>query len=109
MKAAATDPEERHRRLRRERRCRTYTDADGGWNLHLRSTPEVGAAIQAKLQAEQDRVFRAARARGEREPAEAYAHDALVDLVTRDGEGAVAPVRVTSRNGTRIVPSLPSA
>lgn len=103
VKAAATDPEARQRRLHRERRCRTYTDSDGAWNLHLRSTPDVGAALSARIQAEQDRIFTAARGDGDREPAEAYAHDALVALVLRDGGETVEPARVAARNAKVVV------
>lgn len=111
VKAAATDPEERHRRLHRERRARTYTDAEGGWNLHLRTTPDVGAAVMERLRPVHDRIFRRARAAGCHEPAEAYAADALVDVILGSEVSArddAAPpeakaVRVASRAAKVIV------
>jgi hypothetical protein len=103
VKAAATDPEERQQRLHKERYVRTFTDSDGAWNLRMRSTPDVGAAVTACLQAEQDRIFKERRAADEREAAEAYAHDALVNLVLQDGSEAASPVKVAARNAKVIV------
>ena len=104
VKQAATDPEERHRRLHRQRRWRTWTDADGGWNGHLRTTPEVGAAIEAVLQPVRERRFDEARRAGEQEPYEAYAADAVVDRLLRAGDGeAAAPTRAAARQAKVIV------
>lgn len=107
VKQAATDPEERHRRLHRERRWRTWTDADGGWNGHLRTTPEVGAAIEAVLQPERERRFDEARRAGEQEPYEAYAADAVVERLLRADDGAAAertaPAKVAARQAKVIV------
>jgi uncharacterized protein DUF222 len=86
-KAAATDLDERHRRIHNERRVRDWTDGEGGWNLSARGTPEDGAKIMAALRTVADGLFKAARGEGRREPPEAYAFDALVQLVT-GGEGA---------------------
>jgi hypothetical protein len=102
VKAAATDPEERHRRIKKARSCRHYTDADGAFHLHLRDTPDVGAAILAKLQPKANEHFESARQKGEREPAEAYAADALVELILQDGEPQAAQ-KVASRNAKVIV------
>jgi hypothetical protein len=110
VKAAAMDPEERRRRVHRERRLRTFTDADGGWNLHLRHTAEVGAAVMEVLRPVQDRLFRQARTEERHEPTEAYAADALVQVVTAgaeapaaDGDASAAAVRVASRAAKVIV------
>lgn len=114
VKAAAIDPEERRRRILAARGLRTYTDCDGAFNLHLRHTPEVGAAVLEVLRPVQDGIFQAARAAGHREPAEAYAADALVEIITRsadgtstDGDGAgdvtAKAVRTASRSAKVIV------
>ena len=78
--AAGPDPEQRRARIHRVRCLRSYTDAEGAWNLRARDNPEVGAQVMAALAPIVDRLFRAARAQGRREPIEAYAVDALAVL-----------------------------
>jgi hypothetical protein len=73
--------EERHERLRRGRSLRHWTDADGTGHGTWRLPPELHARVVACLRAEQDRIFRAHRTTGEREDPQAYAADALVDLL----------------------------
>ncbi|HEX2193038.1 MAG TPA: DUF222 domain-containing protein, partial [Acidimicrobiales bacterium] len=78
--AAAPDPEARRAAIHRGRYLRSYTDAEGAWNLRVRDNPEVGAQVMAALEPRRDRLFRAARKEGRREPLEAYAADALAEL-----------------------------
>ncbi|MGH9249296.1 MAG: hypothetical protein ACRD0W_07260, partial [Acidimicrobiales bacterium] len=63
-----------------QRRCRQYTDAEGGWNLAARGTAQHGAAFTTVLNAITDDVFNAARRDGQHEPPEAYAFDALMAM-----------------------------
>ena len=84
--AALPDGEARRRRIHEQRYLRTHTDAEGAWNLRVRNNPEVGATIMAALRPIADRLFRAARASGQREPAEAYAADALTELAGGAGD-----------------------
>jgi hypothetical protein len=99
--AAAPDPEARRRRIHTSRYLRTYSDAEGAWNLHMRDNPETGAEIMAALGPIRDRLFRKARAEGRREPIEAYAADALAELArdardardVRDGSGREVPAQ----------------
>jgi hypothetical protein len=97
--ASAHDPLEQAKRINAVRSCRTWTDAEGGWNLSARGTPADGGRIMAALGAEADAVFKAARARGDRDPLDAYRFDALRNLTTRDagtatGSGPNAHVHV---------------
>jgi hypothetical protein len=86
VKAAADpDADARYARIRRERSVRTYTDADGAWNLHARGPAHEGAAVQAALDAVTDLRFREAYRDGEFGPRAAYAFDALVTLATHGG------------------------
>ncbi|MGH8986282.1 MAG: DUF222 domain-containing protein [Acidimicrobiia bacterium] len=85
-KANACDPEARRRRIHQRRCLRTWADAEGAGNLHLRDNPEVVAEIMARVAPVRDGLFRAARAEGRREPLEAYAADALHQLVCRGDE-----------------------
>src|SRR5919199_1164279 len=80
--AACPDLEARRRAIHDGRSLRTYTDAEGAWNLRMRDNPEVGAQVMAALEPVRDRLFRKARAEERREPLEAYAADALVEVAT---------------------------
>jgi hypothetical protein len=73
--------EERHERARRARSLRHWTDADGLGHGEWRLPVDAHARLVACVRAEQDRIFRARRASGEREDPQAYAADALVNLV----------------------------
>ncbi len=95
-KANASDLEERRRRIHERRYLRTWADAEGAGNLHLRDNPEVVAGIMATLEPIRDGLFEAARKEGRREPLKAYAADALADLARRaDHPGSGKQVRRT--------------
>ena len=81
VRHAATDERARYEAIRRTRCLRTWTDPEGAVCGQFRTTPDSGARILAALDAEVDRVFRAARRDGRREPRAAYAMDALEALV----------------------------
>jgi hypothetical protein len=84
VKAAADpDRETTVRRIHCERSVRTYTDADGAWNLHARGTAAAGARVEAALRPLVEAEFTTARGDGRRESFEAYRFDALVTAVTR--------------------------
>ena len=85
--AALPDPEARRRQIHAHRFLRSYTDAEGAWNLRMRHNPEVGAHVMAAIEGIRDRLFRAARAEGRREGSEAYAADAMVELARSPGAG----------------------
>jgi hypothetical protein len=83
-KAAATDPEERHKKIHDERHVRSWTGPDGRWKLSAEGTPEAGAKFMARLRSIADGIFKKARAEGKREPTEAYLFDALMRLGADD-------------------------
>lgn len=89
---AAVDRDAAYERIRRSRSLREYTDGEGAWNLHARGTPEAGAALRAALDPIVDEIFRqrCAEPDTEREPRDAYAFDALVELVRRAGSPTAA-------------------
>jgi hypothetical protein len=92
MKAAADpDPEARYRRIHRNRRLCQGTDADGAWTLHMRGPVDAGAGLNAVLGPVIDEMFRTARAEGRRESREAYAFDAMCELVRRATTPAAPP------------------
>ena len=93
-KAAAVDLEERHRRVHKARAVRTYEDAEGGANLHLRTTPDALAQVMAVLRPIAEVLFNAARKEGRRESNEAYLADAVVEMARRaQGSGESKPLK----------------
>lgn len=56
---AADHGEARLERQRRARRCRTWIDNDGMWNLHARLDPETGLELAARLTAHTTTMFTA--------------------------------------------------
>lgn len=85
--AARPDAEVRRRAIHDSRYLRSWTDAEGAWNLRMRDNPELGAEVMAAIDALRDRLFAAARGEGRTEPTEAYAADALVALARGAGAG----------------------
>ena len=81
--ARAEDEAKRAERLHRQRSLRTWTAADGSWNLSAKNSPEVGALVEAVLAPLKEAVFQAARLAGEHESHEAYAADALGEMARR--------------------------
>ncbi|MGH8986237.1 MAG: DUF222 domain-containing protein, partial [Acidimicrobiia bacterium] len=83
-KANACDLEARRRRIHERRSLRSWTDAGGVGNLLLRDNPEAIADIMTRVAPVRDEIFEQARAEGRREPLEAYAADALHQIVCGD-------------------------
>lgn len=84
---AAVDPDELHRRQQQARELRHWRDAAGMVRLAGALPPEVGVPLVNRLEAETDRVRRAARAEGSTEARPAHAADAFVNLL-RSGPGS---------------------
>ena len=80
VRNARSDPEERRQRIQRNRYLRRYDDADGAACIQAKGTPEAVAQIMARIEAERDKVFAAARREGRVEDPAAYAFDALVRI-----------------------------
>jgi hypothetical protein len=93
--AAHPDPEARRRKIHDERSLREWTDGEGAGNLRMRDNPEVIAAIMARVNDVTDDIFKQAYREGRREPREAYAADALVQIVTG---GPDAPTKKSTRS-----------
>ncbi len=94
--ASSETPEAKAERHRKARQVFHGVDADGmGWGRWRAPIAEHTRLI-AQLEAEQQRVFAEARARGDREPMEAYAADAFFRIIDRAARktpaaAAVAP------------------
>jgi hypothetical protein len=82
---AAAEPDDmaRYRAAKRSRYFRHRTDADGAWIGTIRDTPDVGALVVAALASERPGIFEAARASGQRDPAEAYDADAFAEIMRK--------------------------
>jgi hypothetical protein len=101
---AAPDELSRYEAVRRRRRLRHWTDEEGAFRLDGLLTPDAGAVVLAALEPHREQIFRRARKAGLREPYEAYAADALVEMAeqsrgqglkgVRSGPGAMVHVRV---------------
>jgi hypothetical protein len=82
--AADPDPDATHRRIHQNRCARTFTDAEGAWNLIARGTAEAGSRFESALEPIIDALFEHGRITGAHEPRETYAFDALLNLADRD-------------------------
>ncbi len=81
------DPTELHARQHGERQWRHWIDEGGMVGLAGLLPPVVGVPIVNRLEAETDRIRRAARREGSDEPRAAHAADALVQMLTGAGKG----------------------
>src|SRR5438105_13786228 len=75
VRHAVSDERARYAAIRAERHLRTWTDGEGAFCGTFRTTPDAGARMLLALDAEIDRVFKAARTEGRRESRQAYAVD----------------------------------
>jgi hypothetical protein len=92
VKAAAVPDElARIESIRRRRYFRHWTEHDGAVRLDARLTPDAGAEVVAAVDAVRSRTFAEARKAGLRESSDAYAADALVELVSGSGTPARGP------------------
>jgi hypothetical protein len=82
VRAAAHSDEDACERIRRGRFLRRWTDGDGAVRLNGRFAPDDGAILLASVRARAERLQIEARRAGQREPADAYAADALVGFAS---------------------------
>ncbi len=82
VRAAAYSDEDACERIRRGRFLRSWTDLDGAVRLNGRFAPDDGARLLASVQARAERLRAEARRSGQREPADAYAADALLGFAS---------------------------
>jgi hypothetical protein len=97
--AAIVDEVAAYEAIRRRRYVRSWTDSDGAVRLDARLTPDSGAAVIAAIDARRGRIFAEARRAGRREPSEAYAADALVELAEGSRSAPRATVHVLVDHG----------
>ena len=91
LRAKAKDADAAHKRIRKERFARMYTDAEGGWNFHARGTIDDGARFKTVFEPIVDEMFNKARAEDRKEPVPAYAFDALIELAERAARSTQPP------------------
>jgi len=84
----AIDPEDLHARQHTARGLRHWRDDLGMVQVAWALPPEVGIPIVGRLDADTDRIRKAARRAGSDEPRAAHAADALVALLAGQGRGA---------------------
>jgi hypothetical protein len=88
--AAADDERDGYARIHSTRHVRRWSDRDGAWCMNARMRPDLGAKVDAALDAHLQEIFAEARKEGRREPHECYAADALVALAE---QGPAKPPR----------------
>ncbi len=76
----------RYERIRQNRYLRWWTDTEGAFCVQGRTTVEDGARFIAALETRSNALFDSARKAGLHQPTEAYRLDALVELVTGEGD-----------------------
>jgi hypothetical protein len=87
VRLAAFDRDELHQRQRSARTLRHWVDGDGMVAGQFRLSPEVGVPFVNRLDAETDRVHRAARREGSTESRDAHAADALLRMTAAGAKG----------------------
>src|SRR5205085_5622553 len=102
-RAAHVDREAMRRKHHRERSFRTWTDAEGKGHLHAQGPAEDIARMAAPVERDRDGIFRQARRELRDEPAEAYAFDALKELLTGDAHDGAANGARRSGVGAKVI------
>jgi hypothetical protein len=87
VRLAAIDRDELHRRQVEARSVRHWIDGEGMVAGQFRLPPAAGVSFVRRLDAETDRLRRAARCAGRDEPREALAADALLRMTSGRGRG----------------------
>jgi hypothetical protein len=95
-RAADPDPDATHRRIHERRSLRTFTDAEGAWNCHVRGTVDLGARFESLLEPFIDADFERARKENRQEAREAYAYDALMKMAEGTTDSSVSRKRNTN-------------
>ncbi len=100
---ADPDPDATARRAHAARTYRTWADADGATgHIHLAGPLASIARIDNAVRHRADKIFRAARCEGRREPADAYSFDAATELLTNGSEGAPVPAGADAKIIVRV-------
>ena len=102
-KQAHLDEHQRYEAVRASRHVRFGTDPDGAATMGVRTTADALAEIKAAIAHHQTRIFNTARRDGLREPFEAYAADALLEMARVSlGQGDETAKRVSTKVIVRI-------
>lgn len=82
------DQREKAEKIHKSRYCRTWTESDGAFRLDARLAPEKGAEVKAVLDVLTEEQFAQARRQRRKEPMQALAADALVELARQARGGS---------------------
>ena len=84
-----------------------WTDRDGTGHIHLSGPADTIARIDNAVRHRCDRLFREARMEGRREPGDAYAFDAAVELLTQPSDAKPVPTGADAKIIVRVdLPAL---
>jgi hypothetical protein len=95
-RAASADPARTLATIHADRHLRHWTDDQGALCLKGRLTPDRGAQFLSVLDAATKDRFEEARKNGDREPMDAYAADALIDLLCGDSSKRGRPKTIVN-------------
>jgi hypothetical protein len=93
VKNADESASEEYKRVHRSRALKTWVGRDGATCGTFRLTSDAGATFLAAIEERKAKHVKAARHEGRREPFEAYAADALAELVTEERGGTAGGTR----------------
>ena len=99
--AGGVDRDDAHERIRRERRLREFADREGAWNLHGAGAGRGRCAGAVGARSDRRRAVQDRAGRRSKEPREAYAFDALVELARRRAGGGSEWTRRSRRRRRR--------
>lgn len=103
VKATDASGEEELNAVHRSRELRTWIGRDGAYCGSWRLPADRGAEFQVVLDERKEKIARAARKEGLREPFGAYAADALVQLVSEASGAARGGLKMSSRPKAMVV------
>ncbi|MGH9135610.1 MAG: DUF222 domain-containing protein, partial [Acidimicrobiales bacterium] len=99
--AADPNPDATQERLHRERFLRLFQDLEGACNLTGKGTAADGATLKSILDPMIDELFHTARREGRHESRDAYAWDAMIELLRRGtGHAPTQPVQPDADDGS---------
>jgi hypothetical protein len=81
IKGSQGNQQEKAERIHQRRRLRKWCDTEGAFQLSFTNTAVVGAEINALMEPFIDAIWRQARTDGRAEPRQAYAADALLEML----------------------------
>ncbi len=107
IKGSTGNQQEKAERIHRNRRLRKWCDTDGTYQLSFTNTAVVGAEINALLEPFIDALWRRAHTEGRSEPRQAYAADALLEMLRLAAGAKTADLDLRNVADAKIIVHVP--